>query len=108
MNPMGRRRMGYPGGGYPGGGYPGGGGYDRPDGKKILQQMSRETGGGFFEVSHSHPIDKIYATIEEELRGQYSIGYTSDQPPNGAYRHIHLTAKKKDYVVRAREGYYAG
>jgi VWFA-related protein len=112
--PMGRRRMGYPGGGYPGGGYPGGGypggGYpdNRPDGKKILQQISRETGGGFFEVSHSHPIDKVFAAIEEDLRNQYSIGYTSDQPPNGAYRHIHLTAKKKDYIVRAREGYYAG
>jgi len=52
----------------------------------------------------------LFAAIEEDLRNQYSIGYTSDQPPNGAYRHIHLTAKdkKKDYIVRAREGYYAG
>ena len=109
---MGRRRggMGYPGGGYPGGGYPGGGYPDsgnRGDGKKVLEQMARETGGRFIEVSHHLPIEKVFAEIEEELRSQYSIGYTSDQTgETAAYRHIHLTAKKKDLVVQAREGYY--
>ncbi|MGD0669654.1 MAG: VWA domain-containing protein [Bryobacteraceae bacterium] len=107
---MGRRRggMGYPGGGYPGGGggYPGGG--NRADGKKVLEQMARETGGRFIEVSHHLPIDKVFAEIEEELRSQYSIGYTSDQTGDApAYRHIHLTTKKKDLVVQARDGYYA-
>jgi len=109
---MGRRRMGYPGGGYPGGGYPGGGypgggGYNRADGKKVLQQISQETGGRFFEVSHHLPIDKVYATIQEDLRSQYNIGYTSDQQDtSGAYRHIHVTAKPKGMTVWAREGYY--
>ena len=77
------------------------------NGKKVLQQIAHETGGGFFEVGRSHPIDKAYATIEEELRNQYSIGYTSDQPnPDRVYRHIHLAAKPKGMVVQAREGYY--
>jgi VWFA-related protein len=107
--PMGRRRgMGYPGGGYPGGGYPGGGGgYNHPDGKKVLQQISQETGGRFYEVSHHLPINKVFAEIEEDLRNQYNIGYTSDQKDNGgAYRHIHVTAKPKNLTVTAREGYY--
>jgi VWFA-related protein len=113
---MGRRRggMGYPGGGYPGGGYPGGGGGypngggNRGDGKKVLEQIARETGGRFIEVSHHLPIDKVFAEIEEDLRSQYSIGYTSDQTGDiAAYRHIHLTTKKKDLVVQSREGYYA-
>ncbi len=87
---------------------PGGGGYDRPDGKKVLEQISRETGGRFFQVSHSQPIDKIYAEIQEDLRSQYSIGYTPDPPSQGGiYRHIHLTAKKKNMTVATREGYYA-
>jgi VWFA-related protein len=105
---------GYPGGGggYPGGGNPGGGGYpdhgNRGDGKKVLEQIARETGGRFVEVSHHLPIDKVFAEIEEELRSQYSIGYTSDQKGEAdVYRHIHLTVKKKDLVVQAREGYYA-
>jgi VWFA-related protein len=73
----------------------------------VLEQIARETGGRFIEVSHHLPIDKVFAELEEELRSQYSIGYTSDQTgETAAYRHIHLTAKKKDLVVQAREGYY--
>src|SRR5581483_6179996 len=58
---------GWPGGGYPGGGYPGGRRYPGPmsypsaDGKKILERLSRETGGRMFVVSDKQPIDKIYA-----------------------------------------------
>jgi VWFA-related protein len=79
----------------------------RPDGKKILQQMSRETGGGFFEVTKKVSIDDIYDRIEEELRNQYSIGYTSDARDSGyAFRKITLTAKRKNLIVQTREGYY--
>jgi len=80
----------------------------RPDGKKILQQISRETGGGFFEVTKKEPIDSIYKTVQEELRHQYSIGYVSDQDPSGTgFRHITLTAKNnKSLTVQAPEGYY--
>lgn len=78
-----------------------------PDGYKVLQKMSRETGGGFFEVSRKMSIDVIYRRIEEELRSQYSIGYTPDPPPSGgAFRTISLKARRKDVVVQARQGYY--
>jgi VWFA-related protein len=90
---------------------PRGGGQDLPDGKKVLQQIAQETGGRFYQVSHFHPIDKVFADIEEDLRNQYNIGYTPDPPAEaGVYRHIHLTAKtakKKDLVVKTRPGYYA-
>jgi VWFA-related protein len=77
------------------------------DGKKVMEQLARETGGRFFEVSHKMPIGKIFALIEEDLRNQYSIGYTSDQTSGPSYRHIHLTTKQKDLTVRTRDGYYA-
>jgi len=104
--------MGYPGGGYPGGPYPGGGngGGSGANGKKVLQQIANETGGRFFEVTKKEPLDKIYDEIEEELRSQYSLGYTSDTPADSGrmYRKIAVTVpKQKTYVVRAREGYYA-
>lgn len=77
------------------------------DGYKVLQKMSRETGGGFFEVSRKTGINAIYKRIEEELRSQYSIGYTPDLPPDGyAFRTISLKTKRKDLVVQARQGYY--
>lgn len=102
---MGRGGMG--GGPMGGGGGRGQGNAQRPDGKKILQQISRETGGGFFEVSKKETIGDIYAKIDEELRNQYSIGYVSDQGSSaGAFRRITLTVKKSGATVQAPEGYY--
>lgn len=104
---------GRPFGGRPGRGM--GGGYprrypeSRPDGKKVLQQLSRETGGGFYEVAKKDPIEKIYERIQEELRNQYSLGYTPERAgaPSG-YRKIQLTTKQHDLTVRTRDGYYTG
>jgi VWFA-related protein len=76
-------------------------------GKKALQRVSQETGGTFFEVSESKPISTIYMRLEEELRDQYSIGYTSDRAGAGAgYRKIHLAAKRPGLSVETRDGYY--
>ncbi|MGB7621881.1 MAG: VWA domain-containing protein [Terriglobia bacterium] len=80
----------------------------RPDGKKILERISQETGARLFEVSKKEPIDKIYSQIQEELRSQYSLGYTPDKADSGpGYHKVHLTAKQKDLVVQTRDGYYA-
>ena len=100
----GRPGMGRRGGGYPRGRYPQ---QQHPDGKKILQQLSRETGGGFFEVSKKQPIEKIYDQIQEELRNQYSLGYTPDKSAGAGYRKIRLTTKQSGLVVQTRDGYYA-
>ena len=81
-------------------------GMNRPDGKKVMQELARQTGGRFFEVSKRMPIQKVFASIEEDLRNQYSLGYSSDQSAAGGYRHIHLTTKEKGLVVTTREGYY--
>ena len=97
-----------------GGGPVGGGGHrrypqeDRPDGKKILSQISRETGARMFEVSKKLPIEKVYEQIEEELRNQYSIGYTPEGMDAAlGYHKLHLTTKQTDLVVQARDGFYA-
>lgn len=99
--------FGGPGMGRRGGmGYPRGGGVDHPDGKKVMQQLARETGARFFEVGRHMPIDKIFAMIEEDLRNLYSIGYTPDANAVAGYRRIHLAARQKNLVVQTREGYY--
>ena len=123
---MGRGGGGYPGGGggggWPGGGggWPGGGGgrggrggqrhpeEPRTDGKKILERISKETGGRFFEVSKKQTVGEIYDSIVEELRTQYSMGYTPDKDSTASgYHHVTLAVKKKDLTVQTREGYYA-
>ncbi len=89
-----------------GGGYPSGG-PNRPDGKKVLKELSAKTGGGFFEVSKKHSIEDIFDQIEEELRSQYSLGYVSDrQDKSTEFRRIAVTTTRKGAVVQAREGYY--
>ena len=95
------------------GGMHGGGGRfppqeQRPDGKKILEQLSKETGGRMFKVSKKETVDAIYAEIEEDLRNQYSLAYTPDKGNTVGYHKIHLVAKPKDLVVQARDGYYFG
>jgi VWFA-related protein len=83
------------------------GAFASADGKRALQRISLETGGAFFEVSRSQPIAAIYARLEEELRNEYSIGYTPDRPSNAPeYRKIYLAARHAGLVVQTRSGYY--
>jgi VWFA-related protein len=76
-------------------------------GQKAMQRLAQETGGEFFEVSQTNPITRTYATIEETLRNQYSIGYTPQSPgKSGQYRKIKLTTRQKGLIVQTRDGYY--
>jgi VWFA-related protein len=97
----GRGGMGRGGGRYPQ--------QDRPDGKKILEQISKETGGQLFKASKKETVDKIYAEIQEDLRNQYSLAYTPDKGNTVGYHKIQLAVpKQKDLLVQARDGYYFG
>jgi VWFA-related protein len=81
---------------------------ERADGKSILEEISQKTGGRMFEVSKKETVEKIYAEIDEELRNQYSLGYTPDKGAEPGYHKIHVTTKNKDLKVQARDGYYGG
>ena len=101
------------GGIYRHGGYSRGGGrpqVSRPDGKKVLEKLSGETGGHMFEVTKKQSVDAIYAQIGEELRSQYSLGYTPDHDSGPGYHKIHVAVdqkgSQKGMTVQAREGYY--
>jgi VWFA-related protein len=114
----GRHGGGFPGGGGPfpgGGGYPGGGGQrgpastpheDKGAGKKVLQQISKETGGQYFEVSKKLTAAQIYTQIEEELKHQYNLSYTPDKAESG-YHKLHLSTHNGDLTVQTREGFYS-
>jgi len=95
-----------------GGGRGGRGGGPRPqqvekgNGKRVLERLAKETGGSFFEVTKKQPLDKVFDRLEEELRSQYSFGYTSNQTNATGFRRIHLATSKKDLIVQTRDGYY--
>jgi VWFA-related protein len=80
---------------------------NRGEGKDTLQRVSKPTGGRVFELSKKQTLEQIYQQIQEELRNQYNLGYTSDGLGAASeYRKIDVNTKKNDLLVQARDGYY--
>ncbi|PSH03988.1 MAG: VWA domain-containing protein [Acidobacteria bacterium] len=98
----------FPGGGYPGGGRVPGGTQqkDRTAEKKILQRISKETGGQFFEASKKLTPEQVYSQIADELRHQYSLSFTPDKAESG-YHKLRLSTRTGNLTVQTREGFYA-
>jgi len=117
-NDTSNRRPSFGGGGFPGGGggrHGGGGGQGggqqqrtHVDGKKILQRISDETGGRFFEVSKKESLAEIYKQIAQELRSQYRIGFTPTDQEEGYHKLLVDTPKDHKLFLQTREGYYTG
>ncbi len=77
-------------------------------GKRVLERLSRETGGGFFAVTKQQTIQQIFDVIQEELRSEYSFGFVSDQPvTSSGFRKIRVSTKQKGLMVQATDRYYA-
>jgi VWFA-related protein len=78
------------------------------EGRSILQRLSRETGGGYYEVTKKMSLDAIYAQMEEELRGQYNLGFVSDTPSRiSQFRKLQVSVERKGMKVQARDRYWA-
>jgi VWFA-related protein len=85
--------------------YRGGGG---GGGARVLKRLSKETGGGYFEVSRKQSIGDIYSSIQDELRSEYSLGFVSDRPvTRSGFRSLRVTVRSKGLLVQARDRYYA-
>ena len=79
-----------------------GGGYS------ALKRMSDETGGHVYQVDSKHPLDSVFRELQDEMRSQYSIGYTpTNDNKDGSYRKLDIRTTDKSLKVQARKGYYA-
>jgi VWFA-related protein len=77
-------------------------------GEAALRQMSDETGGHVYRVDRRHTLDQVFTELQEEMRSQYSIGYTpANDTKDGSYRKLDIRTASKDLKVQARKGYYA-
>jgi VWFA-related protein len=80
----------------------------RNTGNADMSKMSSETGGRVFRVDRKNTLDDIFKELQDEMRSQYSIGYTSPHSQkDGSYHKIEIRTSNKDYKVQARKGYYA-
>jgi VWFA-related protein len=75
----------------------------------ILKKYSESTGGRAFFPSKAQDFKKCFDAIQEELRSQYVISYTStNAAKDGSFRSIKISVpSQKGLKVRAKKGYYA-
>jgi VWFA-related protein len=82
-----------------------GGGYS---GDEEMKKLTKDTGGRVIEVGDDREkLQKAFDQIANELRTQYSLGYTPiNNKKDGGFRRIEIRSKP-NYKVQARRGYYA-
>jgi Ca-activated chloride channel family protein len=82
----------------------------RMEQQQVLRQIAEASGGQAF-FPQSRDLDKVYAQVVAEIRGQYTIGYLStNERADGRWRKIDIKVTRPDATdlrVRARKGYYA-
>jgi Ca-activated chloride channel family protein len=73
-----------------------------------LKELAMRTGGRYHEVENISDTKQAFASIAEELRRQYWLGYyPTNTARDGRYRKIRVTVDRPDVVIRARDGYRA-
>ncbi len=76
-------------------------------GCSFLKNISDPTGGRTFRVKKI-PVAEIFATIQQEMRSQYALGYVStNRAHDGTFRKLQVRILPKGLHVAARKGYYA-
>lgn len=78
------------------------------NGDSEMSKLTGETGGRVFAVgTNGKKMQQAFEQIGNELRSQYSIGYTpTNAKMDGTFRRIEIKTTK-GYKVQARKGYYA-
>ncbi len=73
-----------------------------------LQKMSGETGGRVFKVDRHRTLEEVFKELQDEMRSQYSIAYSSTNPEkDGSFRKLTVKVADKNLKVQVRKGYYA-
>jgi Ca-activated chloride channel family protein len=76
-------------------------------GKDVLEKLSTATGGHMFEVTFREPLEKIFGSIEEEMRMQYVLYYSPAKSSAGpGFRKIELKGRDKTWKIQTRAGYF--
>ncbi len=78
-------------------------------GDKVLKYLVQETGGLAFFPFKLEDLGKSFKQLANELRNQYNLYYRPEPlRTDGRFHKIDVRVKgRKDYVIRARKGYYA-
>ena len=71
-----------------------------------LRGIAKSTGGGYYMAEGEKGMEKSFASIAEELRKRYDLGYYPTEPAKpGQKVKIKVKAEKPNVAVRARDSY---
>jgi Ca-activated chloride channel homolog len=72
-----------------------------------LRQLTEATGGRAFFPTAMTDVERAYADVLAEIKGQYHLGYQSTNTArDGAWRKVEIRVKRPGLRVRARQGYF--
>ncbi|HSN86785.1 MAG TPA: VWA domain-containing protein, partial [Thermoanaerobaculia bacterium] len=72
-----------------------------------LNRLAEETGGRSFFVDRAGELDRVYESIEGELRSQYLLAYQSTNPKRDEkFRSIEVKLSRPNLEAKTLKGYY--
>jgi Ca-activated chloride channel family protein len=74
--------------------------------KDKLRTLSDETGGRYFFIKNAEELTDVYEEIEEELRSQYLLAFSSQSTGQGEYREVEVKVQGRGLKARTARGYY--
>src|SRR5688500_10133807 len=75
---------------------------------EALREITSLSGGYTEVVRSAADLGPATARIADELNKQYTLGYSSERPPDGSWRALRVRVRNKSELsVRACRGYYA-
>ncbi len=74
---------------------------------EALREITGPSGGYTEVVRSSEDLGPATQRIAEELNSQYTLGFATTRPQDGSWRTIRVRVKNRDYIARARRGYFA-
>jgi Ca-activated chloride channel homolog len=80
---------------------------DEPVNVGALRQITDDSGGRTEIIRNPRDLDPSTAGIADELSKQYFLGYPAGGVRDGRWRTIRVEVSNRDYIVRARRGYFA-
>jgi Ca-activated chloride channel family protein len=70
-----------------------------------LQRLAEPTGGSVIIASTIREVEAAAQRVAEELRQQYTLGFSPQDAGDGTYRRLRVMTRHPDYRVRTRDGY---
>ena len=75
--------------------------------RKLLDELSTNSGGQSIYVENTRVLEKAFARISDVLRTTYHAGYYTKRQPDGKWHDVSVALKSGRWNVFTRNGYYA-